>query len=66
MNKKNRILEKSLERLTFKELEEKGLVEPNLHLSDGNYIGGLTSPKSNEYWKSLSSGKSNSKGEGFF
>jgi hypothetical protein len=57
MNKKNRILKKSLERLTLKELEEKGLVEPNLHLSDGNYIGGLTSPKSNEYWKSLPSVK---------
>jgi hypothetical protein len=57
MNKKNRILEKSLETITLKELEEKGLVEPNLHLSDGNYIGGLTSPKSNGYWKSLPFGK---------
>jgi len=57
MNKKNRILEKSLERVTLKELEEKGLVVPNLHLSDGNYIGGLTFPTSNEYWKSLPSVK---------
>ena len=53
MNKKNKLLKKSLGSITLKELEEKGLVEPNLHLSDGNYIGGLTSPSSNEYWKSL-------------
>jgi hypothetical protein len=57
MNRKNKTHKKSLAGTTLKELEEKGLVEPNLHLSDGNYIGGLTSPKSNEYWKSLPSVK---------
>lgn len=53
MNKENKRLKKSVGGITLKELEEKGLIEPYLHLSDGNYIGGLTSPKSNEYWKSL-------------
>jgi len=53
MQKRSKILKKSLGSITLKELAEMGQVEPNLHLSDGNYIGGLTSPKSNEYWKSL-------------
>lgn len=57
MNKENKRLKKSVGGITLKELEEKGLIEPYLHLSDGNYIGGLTSPKSNEYWKSLPYGK---------
>jgi len=57
MNKENKRLKKSLEGITLKELEEKGLIKPYLHLSDGNYIGGLTSPKSNDYWKSLPSVK---------
>lgn len=57
MNKENKRLKKSLETITLKELAEKGEVEPNLHLSDGNYIGGLTSPSSNWYWKSLPSVK---------
>lgn len=29
----------------------------NFHLEDYNLIGGLTQPKSNQYWKSLSSTK---------
>jgi hypothetical protein len=57
MNKENKSLKKSVGGTTLKELEEKGLVEPYLHLSYGNYIGGLTSPKLNEYWQSLPSGK---------
>jgi hypothetical protein len=57
MNKENKTLKKSLGRITLKELEEKGLVEPNLHLGDYQLIGGFTSPKSNEYWKSLPSVK---------
>ncbi|AMQ55546.1 hypothetical protein [Algoriphagus sanaruensis] len=57
MNKENKRFKKSLGSYTLRELEERGLIEPNLHLSDGNYIGGLTSPKSNEYWKSLPSVK---------
>lgn len=57
MNKENKTLKKSLGGITLKELEEKGLVEPNLHLGDYQLIGGLTSPKSNGYWKSLPSVK---------
>jgi hypothetical protein len=56
MNKENKRLKKSVGAISLKELEEKGLIEPYLHLNDGNYIGGLTSPISNEYWKSLPSG----------
>lgn len=57
MNKENKRLKKSLGGITLKELVERGLIDPYFHLSDGNYIGGLTSPKSNEYWKSLPSVK---------
>ncbi|SNS17397.1 hypothetical protein SAMN06295967_104184 [Belliella buryatensis] len=57
MNKENKTLKKSLGGITLKELEEKGLVEPNLHLGDYHLIGGLTSPESNGYWKSLPSVK---------
>jgi hypothetical protein len=57
MNEENKRLKKSVGGITLKELEEKGLIEPYLHLSDYQLISGLTSPKSNEYWKSLPSGK---------
>jgi hypothetical protein len=57
MNKKNKLLKKSLESITLKELVDKGEVEPNLHLGDYHLIGGLTSPTSNWYWKSLPSVK---------
>jgi hypothetical protein len=57
MKKENKRLKKSLEGITSKELTEKGKVEPNFHLMDYNLIGGLTSPISNGYWKSLPSGK---------
>jgi hypothetical protein len=55
--RKNKLLLKSLGGITLKELEEKGLIEPYLHLGDYHLIGGLTSPKSNGYWKSLPSVK---------
>jgi hypothetical protein len=57
MNKKDKLLKKSLESITLKDLVEKEEVEPNLHLGDYHLIGGLTSPTSNEYWKSLPSVK---------
>ncbi|NVJ45981.1 MAG: hypothetical protein HWE07_02605 [Cytophagia bacterium] len=57
MNKENKRLKKSLGVITLKELVDNGEVEPNFYLSDGNYIGGLTSPTSNWYWKSLPSVK---------
>jgi hypothetical protein len=57
MNKENKRLKKSVGAISLKELEDKGLIEPYLHLVDYQLIGGLTSPKSNEYWKSLPSGK---------
>jgi len=51
MNTKNKIPKKSLGKITLKELEERGIVEPNLHLGEYHLIGGLTSPTSN--WESL-------------
>jgi hypothetical protein len=57
MNKENKRLKKSLKTITLKELVDKGEVEPNLHLGDYHLIGGLTSPSSNWYWKSLPSVK---------
>lgn len=57
MNKENKRLKKSVGGITLKELGEKGLIEPYLHLRDYQLIGGLTSPKSIEYWKSLPYGK---------
>jgi hypothetical protein len=57
MNKENKKLKKSLNGTSLKELEERGLIEPDLHLSDYHLIGGLTTQKSNEYWKSLPSVK---------
>ncbi len=39
---------------TLKELEKKGLIPKNYHLFDGNYIGGLTSPKEpSEWWNRI-------------
>lgn len=49
MNKKN----KKSKDISLRELEKIDLVDHFIHLSNGNYIGGLTSPKSNEYWKTL-------------
>jgi len=57
MNKKNKAHKKSLGGITLKDLEEQGEIETNYHLKDGNYIGGLTSPTYNDYWKSLPSVK---------
>ena len=36
--------------ITLKDLIEKGKLPKNYHLSDGNYIGGLTVPKTPSDW----------------
>jgi hypothetical protein len=51
MDMGKKCLKKSLEGINSKELSE--IVKPNFHLTDYNLIGGLTSPISNGYWKSL-------------
>jgi hypothetical protein len=40
-------------KVPLEELDQNGLNDPFFHLSDYSLIGGLTSPKSNEFWKSL-------------
>lgn len=48
MSKKRNKIEKS----TLKELIDKGELSQFYHLSDGNYIGGLTMPKEkSDHWK---------------
>jgi hypothetical protein len=40
-------------KVPLEKLDQNGLNDPFFHLSDYSLIGGLTSPKSNEFWKSL-------------
>lgn len=40
-------------KIPLNDLEQNGINDQFFHLTDYSLIGGLTSPKSNEYWKSL-------------
>ena len=44
--KQNKKIKVSYGTITMKELIDKGVYPPFYHLSDGNYIGGLTIPNS--------------------
>ena len=54
--KQNRKIRDSHGTSTLKELIDKRELSQFYHLSDGNYIGGLTMPKEkSDYWKANSS-----------